>query len=103
MEGFGVRLSVELKSNLEKTSSWARVLEDGRVELEYYDFSPAAQSSFGNDVAWMYRIEESKKPRLYAPLTEQTGTAVSNDEAMLDALRGGFRLVGLMHQHAGRS
>jgi hypothetical protein len=83
-------LSVRLKGILDHTASWVRVLRDGRIELEYYDYSPSAQDAFGNDVAWMYRIEASHKPRLVALLAEKTGTAVDGDEAMLDALACSF-------------
>jgi hypothetical protein len=38
------RLSVKLTGILDRTSSWVRVLEDGRIELEHYDFSSAAQA-----------------------------------------------------------
>jgi hypothetical protein len=85
------RLSVKLKATPAHTSSWVRVLQDGRIELEYYDFSPAADDNFGNDVAWMYHIAGSEKPRLCALLAEKTGTAISGDEAMLEAFAGGFR------------
>src|SRR5437879_974967 len=78
------QLSVKLKGILDHTASWARVLADGRIELEYYDFSPDAQEWFGNDVAWTYRIEASEKPRLYALL------AVTDDRAMLDAIAATF-------------
>jgi len=85
------RLSVKLTGILDSTSSWARVLEDGRIELEYYDFSSAAQDSFGNDVAWMYRIEAVHKPRLFELLETRTGEAIADDQAMLDAFALLFR------------
>jgi hypothetical protein len=66
------------------------VLEDGRVELEFYDYSPAAQDHFGNDVAWMYRIAASEKPRLIQLLAEETGTSVTDDQTMLDAFATKF-------------
>jgi hypothetical protein len=74
------RFEVRLKGVLEKTASWARVLHDERIELEYYDFSSSAQEWFGNDVAWMYHIEASEKARLFTLL------AVADDESMLQAL-----------------
>jgi hypothetical protein len=84
------RLSIKLKGLLDHTASWARILHDGRVELEYYDFSPAAQDAFGNDVAWLYRIEASQKPQLFELLAKQTGTAINEDETMLEALARTF-------------
>jgi hypothetical protein len=85
------RLSVRLKGILDHTGSWARILQDGRLELEFYDYGPSAQDAFGNDVAWMYRIETSQKPRLFALLAEKTGTAVNDDQTLLDALAGNFK------------
>jgi hypothetical protein len=92
------RIEVRLKGILEKTSSWARVLEDGRVELEYYDFSSAANDWFGNDVAWMYYIDPAEKPRLCQLLSAHSGAAVDGDQAMLDALAAGFGDVKLVKQ-----
>ena len=90
------RIEVRLKGILEKTASWARVLNDGRVELEYYDYSSSAQDWFGNDVAWMYRIAASEKPRMFTLLSIQTGKPVADDQAMLDALAAGFGDVKLV-------
>jgi len=84
------RLFVTLRGLLEHTSSTARVLDDGRLELEYYDFSPAAQAHLGNDVAWIYRLEASQKPRLSALLEARTGSAIPDDQAILDALVQSF-------------
>jgi hypothetical protein len=84
------RLQVKLKGILSHTASWARVLEDGRIELEYYDYSPAAQDTFGNDVARLYRIAPSEKPRLFELLEKETGTAIADDRALLDALAHTF-------------
>jgi hypothetical protein len=85
------RLSVKLKGILDHTSSWARVLEDGRIELEHYDFSPGADDNFGNDVAWMYYVETAQKPRLFELLGALTGTLITDDQAMLDAFALRFR------------
>ena len=85
------RLSVKLTGILDRTSSWVRVLEDGRIELEHYDFSSAAQDSFGNDVAWMYRIAAADKPRLLELLATRTDAAITDDQAMLDAFALLFR------------
>jgi hypothetical protein len=71
--------SVKLRGILDHTASWVRILEDGRIELEYYDYSPAAQDAFGNDVAWMYRIEAVHKPHLCALLNAH------DDQTLLDA------------------
>ena len=86
-------LKAELRGILDHTASWARVLEDGRIELEYYDYSPAAQNTFGNDVAWMYRIDPSVKPRWWELLGVLTGAAITCDQAMLDSLVKSFEDV----------
>jgi hypothetical protein len=83
-------MTVKLKGILERTSSWARVLDDGSIELEYYDFSSDAQNWFGNDVAWMYRIAASEKPRLVALLAELAGVPIADDQAMLDVIAAKF-------------
>jgi len=84
-------LSVKLTGLLEHTSSTAKVLADGSIELDYYDFSPAAQAHLGNDVAWIYRLDPCQKPRLSALLEARTGSAVPDDQAILDALVQSFR------------
>ena len=84
------RIEVKLRGILQGTASWARVFDDGRLELEYYDYSSSAQDWFGNDVAWMYYIDPSEKPRLLTLLSVRTGKPVADDQAMLDALAEGF-------------
>jgi len=81
---------VTLRGLLEHTSSTARVLDDGRLELEYYDFSPAAHAHLGNDVAWIYRLDSSQKPRLSVLLGARTGSAIPDDQSILDALAQSF-------------
>jgi hypothetical protein len=71
------RRTVTLKGILEGTTSWVHVYQDGRMELEYFDCSEAAQNHFGNDVAWIYRVDAADVPRVRESLS------VANDEAML--------------------
>ena len=85
-----VRLEVKLKGVLPHTSSRARILKDGHIELEYYDFSPEANDNFGNDVAWIYRIDASQKPRLYA------GLGATDDPSLLDTFVRRFGDVKLI-------
>lgn len=93
------QLTIKLKSPFTGTqsSASASVLEDGGIDLDLYDFSDEAQSSMGNDVAWIWRIEAVHKPRLMALLEERTGTPIRDDQAMLDAFAQHFA-----HVHAIR-
>ena len=81
---------IKLRGPWEKSAGWARVLEDGQIELELYDFSPEAQDHMGNDVAWLYRIETVHKPRLRELLQERSGSAIRTDSAMLQAFQKDF-------------
>jgi hypothetical protein len=90
------RHEVKLQGVLEKTASWARVLDDGRIELEYYDFSSDAEDWFGHDIAWMYYVEAGEKSRICALLAEHTGVRIDGDRAMLDAMAANFRDVKLV-------
>jgi hypothetical protein len=85
-----VLLSVKLKRPAAHTASWVKILVDGRIELEYFDFSEDAHDMFGNDVAYMYYVEVADKPRVVELLEERTGATISGDQAMLDALAEEF-------------
>jgi len=93
------RLTIKLKSPFQGTqsSASARVREDGGIDLDLYDFSDEAQSSMGNDVAWIWRIDTAQRPRLVELLEERTGTAIRDDQALLDAFARHFP-----HVHAIR-
>ncbi|MCC6368033.1 MAG: hypothetical protein IT165_31295 [Bryobacterales bacterium] len=91
------RLSVKLRSPWDKSAAWARVLTDGRLELELYDFSPEAQAHMGNDVAWMYRVSPVHMPKLYELLEKRTGSPIVNDEMLLQVIAETFA-----HAHAVR-
>ncbi|MGD0840543.1 MAG: hypothetical protein ABSA32_05230 [Candidatus Acidiferrales bacterium] len=82
--------NVQLKGILAHTASWARILDDGRIELEFYDHSPEAESHLGGDVAWMYWIAATEKPRLIALLQTHTGATITDDRTLLDVLYANF-------------
>jgi hypothetical protein len=44
---------------LPDTTSWVRILEDGQIEVEYYDRNAGAEDHSRGDVAWVYRISAS--------------------------------------------
>ncbi len=92
-----VRHSVKLKSPWDHSAAWARVMVDGRIELELYDFSEEAQSHMGNDVAWIWIVAAADKPRVLELLQEQAAGLISDDVALLDALARHFA-----HVHAIR-
>ncbi len=93
------RLSVKLKSPVWGTgsSASATILQDGRIQLDLYDFSDEAQSSMGNDVAWTWNVEAVHKPRVIELLEKRSGAPIPDDQALLDVLAGQFP-----HVHAIR-
>ena len=80
------RHSIKLKSPWDHSSAWARVMADGRIELELYDFSEEAQSHMRNDVAWIWSVAAADKPRVVELLQENTGAAIGDDAALLNAV-----------------
>jgi hypothetical protein len=51
---------VKLVGGADKTVTWIW-LENGRLKVEYYDFSEPAQKFFGNDIAWTITVNEMDK------------------------------------------
>lgn len=93
-----VRHQIKIKSPWDHSAAWARVTHDGGIELELYDFSDQAQSSMGNDVAWIWSVTAADKPRVVELLQELTGTAIADDAALLEAFAKHFP-----HVHAVRN
>jgi hypothetical protein len=85
-----VRRTVKLKGILPNTVSWVRILEDGRIELEYCDRSAGAEDHFGGDVAWKYQISACEEFRLRELLSEHTRSAITDDRTMLEAFADTF-------------
>ncbi len=91
-------LKIALKSPWRRHSSAsARILEDGRLELERYDFSDSAEEAFGNDVAWLYHVAPAERPKLIEALSRRAGQTIADDAGLLNALAGQFE-----HVHAIR-
>ena len=88
------RLEMKIRSPWEKSSAWARVITDGSLELELYDFSPQAQSSMGGDVAWIWTVEAQDMPQLLSLLPSQ---AREGDQGLLTML-----ILSFMDVHAIR-
>jgi len=70
------RRSVRIGSPWTGASAWARMMTDGRLELELYDHSQEAEQSMGGDVAWIYVVEPAEIPRLLDLLGLQDETAL---------------------------
>jgi len=62
-----------LSGGLDKTATWVWI-EDGRLKVEHYDFSDAAQQSFGNDIAYLLAVRDM--PELYALTGQSEGSLV---------------------------
>jgi hypothetical protein len=50
----------KLSGGPEKTVTWIW-LENGRLKVEYYDFSESAQRLFGNDIAYIITVDDMDK------------------------------------------
>ncbi len=77
------RFEVKLVEPLPQQSGWLRLTEADCLEVELYDFSSDAQGWFGNDVAWVWVVESSALPRVYARLAAE---ARCSDPALLAAI-----------------
>lgn len=53
----------KLSGGPEKTVTWIWLDPDGRLKVEFYDFSETAQSMLGNDIAYILTVYAST--RLY--------------------------------------
>ena len=84
----GERKSVRLRSSLEGSASWVRVLDDGRLEVEFYDYGEEAEAAFGNDVAFVLRLDAVATRNVAATLLESSSAATT--EALLAAMDARF-------------
>jgi hypothetical protein len=73
---------VSLSGGPERTATWIWT-EDGRLKVEYYDFSELAQQMFGNDIAYtltvtdmeqLYTASGQKEPALIGWMGESFGS-----------------------------
>lgn len=67
---------------LRGTSGFVRVLDGGDIEVELYDHSEAAQSSFGSDVSTIYTVAKAN----LMELAEQLAVGFGGDVPGLDQL-----------------
>jgi hypothetical protein len=85
-----VRSSTRLKDCTSNTVSWIRILEDGRIELEYCDGNAGAEDHYGGDVAWICRTSTFSESRLRDLLASETNSPVNNDRTTLKAIERMF-------------
>jgi hypothetical protein len=66
---------VRLNGGPDKTVTWIWLdPADGRLRIEYYDFSEAAQRLFGNDIAYTITVDEMDK--LFAILNQTEASLI---------------------------
>jgi len=78
--------SVKLRGGPRHTTTWVKILENGDVLVDYFDFSDEAESSFGNDVAYVVTIKAADKAKLLQLLTAEKpieSTQVGLDDTVL--------------------
>ena len=91
IRGSQMRRAVKLKGILPGTSSWVRILEDGRIEVEYFDRKAGAEDRFAGDFAWICRISACDQSHLYELLQQRTNAVITDDRTQLNALAGTFK------------
>jgi hypothetical protein len=78
---------VKLKGVLDRTSSSVYAGENASLVIEHFDFSSAAENSFGSDVAFLLHVESKHKTRIRRLLrTQSTRPARTGDDKELFAL-----------------
>jgi hypothetical protein len=55
---------VRMPGGLPSTAGFLRLAVSGDLQIEFYDFSESAESSFGNDVATIYTVKCTDLPGL---------------------------------------
>lgn len=68
------------------TSGFVRVLDDGSLEVEVYDHSPQAESSFGREFAAIYRVDKDQLSKLAERLAVGFGGPVPSLASLPDQL-----------------
>lgn len=48
------------------TATWVKLSPDGTLLVEFYDYSQQAQSSFGNDVAYVLTVQPPETLKLWS-------------------------------------
>lgn len=71
--------SVKLRGGLPHTASSAEIRADGSLVIEWYDFSPQAQSSMGGDVAFFVIVAPVNKIAVLERLTGEWAPPLCSD------------------------
>lgn len=85
-EGSGERL--ELTGSLPQTVTWVYIGDDGRLTIEWYDYSDEAESMMGGDVAFLLYVDAAGKHQIGTLLED--AAAASSDAALLRLLQQRF-------------
>jgi hypothetical protein len=81
---------VRLRGGPEGTASWVRIEDDGAVSAELYDHGESAQEWFGNDVAFLLRVEASEREKMESLILPEPAPAGDRDRAFLVAVEACF-------------
>jgi hypothetical protein len=77
---------VKLRGDLPRAAHSAEITVDGGLVIELYDFSDAAHSSHGNDVAFLLKLASEAKDQLLWKLIETSGSVELGDSEKDDLL-----------------
>lgn len=88
---------------LRGTSGFVRVLDNGNIEVELYDHSAAAESSFGGDVSTIYTVDRENLPLLCDQLAMGFGGDAPSLTDLPDRLTTFLDVQSLIHWLVNKS
>lgn len=78
------KMQVDLEDPTEGTTTWARITDEGMLEIESYDYSDRAQEQLGSDHTLVLRIDPGYKEIIFDQLSEPGEQ--HNDQGLLERL-----------------
>jgi len=84
---------VKLSTNLPGSATWVRIEQDGRLVVEFYDFSEQAHDCFGGDVAYLLIVAPDNKSLMLSKLEPEasaSGAQTDPDARLLTLLQQRF-------------
>jgi hypothetical protein len=84
---------VKLATNLPGSATWARIEQDGRLVVEFYDFGEQARDCFGGDVAYLLIVAPENKSLILSklePAAPATSAQTDPDVRLLTLLQQRF-------------